>query len=67
MSLKHHKLIPLLPVEHSGTPHNVWDRWIELYGLELGAFYPVADTENGRIGIMMAHEASYPEMRVGWR
>ena len=30
--LRHHKLVPLLPVEHSVTPHNVWDRWIELYG-----------------------------------
>src|ERR1700755_2264314 len=33
--LKHHKLVPLLPVEHSVTPHNVWDRWIELYGHDL--------------------------------
>ena len=32
--LRHHKLVPLLPVEHSVTPHNVWDRWIELYGRE---------------------------------
>ena len=63
--LKHHKLVPLLPVEHSVTPHNVWDRWIELYGRELSAFYPVADTEIGRIGIMMANEASYPENARG--
>lgn len=63
--LKHHKLVPLLPVEHSVTPHNVWDRWIELYGRELDAFYPVADTEIGRIGIMMANEASYPENARG--
>ena len=63
--LRHHKLVPLLPVEHSVTPHNVWDRWIELYGRELDAFYPVADTEIGRIGIMMANEASYPENARG--
>jgi predicted amidohydrolase len=63
--LKHHKLVPLLPVEHSVTPHNVWDRWIELYGRDLDAFYPVADTEIGRIGIMMANEASYPENARG--
>jgi Carbon-nitrogen hydrolase len=30
--LRHHKLVPLLPVEHSVTPHNVRHRWIELYG-----------------------------------
>ena len=63
--LKHHKLVPLLPVEHSVTPHNVWDRWIELHGHDLKAFYPVADTEIGRIGIMMANEASYPENARG--
>ena len=63
--LKHHKVVPLLPVEHSVTPHNVWDRWIELYGYDLDAFYPVADTEIGRIGIMMANEASYPENARG--
>ena len=63
--LTHHKLVPLLPVEHSVTPHNVWDRWIELYGHNLDAFYPVADTAIGRIGIMMANEASYPENARG--
>jgi hypothetical protein len=45
--LRHHKVVPLLPVEHSVTPHNVWDRWIELYGRNLDAFYPVADTFGG--------------------
>ncbi|NNM96088.1 MAG: hydrolase [Candidatus Dormibacteraeota bacterium] len=63
--LKHYKLAPLHPVEHSVTPHNVWDRWIELYGSGLDAFYPVADTSIGRIGIMMANEASYPENARG--
>lgn len=63
--LRHHKVVPLLPVEHSLTPHNVWDRWIELYGRTLDAFYPVADTAIGRIGTMMANEASYPENARG--
>jgi predicted amidohydrolase len=63
--LKHHKLVPLLPVEHSMTPHNVWDRWVELYGASLDSFYPVVDTEIGRLGIMMANEGSYPENARG--
>jgi predicted amidohydrolase len=63
--LRHHKLVPLLPVEHSVTPHNVWDRWVELYGSGLDAFYPVVDTEIGRLGIMMANEGSYPENARG--
>ena len=63
--LRHHKIVPLLPVEHSVTPHNVWDRWIELYGRNLDAFYPVADTEIGRLGFLMANEGSYPENARG--
>ena len=55
--LRHHKVVPLLPVEHSVTPHNVWDKWIELYGRNLDAFYPVADTEIGR--------GPYPHPHVG--
>ena len=63
--LRHHKVVPLLPVEHSVTPHNVWDKWIELYGRGLDAFYPVADTEIGRLGFLMANEGSYPENARG--
>jgi predicted amidohydrolase len=63
--LRHHKLVPLLPVEHSMTPHNVYDRWVELYGETLDAFYPVAETEIGRLGVMMANEGSYPENARG--
>jgi predicted amidohydrolase len=58
-------VVPLLPVEHSVTPHNVWDKWIELYGRNLDAFYPVADTEIGRLGFLMANEGSYPENARG--
>ncbi len=63
--LRHHKVVPLLPVEHSVTPHNVWDKWIEPYGHSLDAFYPVADTDVGRLGFLMANEGSYPENARG--
>jgi predicted amidohydrolase len=63
--LKHHKLATLYPVEHSMTPHDVWDRWIELYGRTLDAFFPVADTEIGRLAVLMANEGSYPENARG--
>jgi predicted amidohydrolase len=63
--LKHHKVATLYPVEHSVVPHDVWDRWVELYGESLDAFYPVADTAIGRLGIMMANEGSYPENARG--
>src|SRR5258707_13456001 len=63
--LRHHKVVPLLPVEHSVTPHNVWDRWIELYGRTLDAFYPVAETEIGRLGFLLANQGSDPENAGG--
>ena len=59
--LKHYKVSPLFPVEHSVCPHDVYDWWIERYGRTLEAFWPVVDTEIGRLGVMMANEGSYPE------
>lgn len=59
--LRHYKASPLFPVEHSVCPHDIFDWWVERYGLTLDAFWPVADTEIGRLGIMMANEGSYPE------
>jgi len=59
--LRHYKLTPLYPVEHSVCPHDVYDWWIDRYGRTLDAFWPVVDTEIGCMGIMMANEGSYPE------
>src|SRR6266446_829504 len=59
--LRHYKVSPLFPVEHSVCPHDVYDWWVEKYGKTLEAFWPVVDTEIGRLGIMMANEGSYPE------
>ena len=61
MILKHYKVSPLFPVEHSVCPHDIYDWWVEKYGRTLDAFWPVVDTEIGRLGIMMANEGSYPE------
>ena len=59
--LQHYKVSPLFPVEHSMCPHDVYDWWVEKYGQSLQTFWPVVDTEIGRLGIMMANEGSYPE------
>src|SRR5215813_8516979 len=63
--LRHRKNSPLFPVEHSVCPHDVWDKWIELHGRSLDAFFPVADTDIGKIGVCMANEGSYPELIRG--
>lgn len=59
--LQHYKVSPLFPVEHSVCPHDIYDWWVEKYGRNLDAFWPVVDTDIGRLGIMMANEGSYPE------
>ena len=59
--LQHHKVSSLLPCERSVSPHDLWDWWVEKYGRTLQAFWPVADTAIGRMGIMMAMEGNYPE------
>ena len=59
--LKHYKISALLPCERSISPHDVFDWWVEKYGRTLQAFWPVADTAIGRLGIMMAMEGNYPE------
>lgn len=61
---KHYKL-QVFAREHSTVPHDVWDKWIELYGEGLDAFFPVTDTEIGRIGCIICMEGSYPETARG--
>jgi predicted amidohydrolase len=42
------------------TPHDVWDRYLERYGLE--GVFPVADTAIGRLGAIASEEILYPEI-----
>lgn len=49
------------------VPHDVFDRWIEVKGNgnPMDALYPVADTEIGRIGMIICMEGGYPEVGRG--
>ncbi|MEW5920096.1 MAG: nitrilase-related carbon-nitrogen hydrolase [Bacillota bacterium] len=49
---------------HSAVPADVWSRWLELYGYNLDACYPVAETEIGCIGTLSCMEGS-PEAARG--
>lgn len=42
------------------TPHDVWDRYLDVYGLE--AVFPVADTPLGRLAAIASEEILYPEV-----
>lgn len=48
--------------ERSCTPHDVYDRWVELFGDGLEAFYPVyRSPEIGNIGTICCSDGEYPE------
>lgn len=48
--------------EHSCTPHDVYDRWTELFGDGVEAFYPVYRSPViGNIGTICCSDGEYPE------
>lgn len=48
--------------ERSCTPHDVYDRWVEVFGDGLEAFYPVLKTDDiGNIGTICCSDGEYPE------
>jgi len=48
--------------ERSCTPHDVYDRWVEIYGDDVDAFYPVLKTDDiGNIGTICCSDGEYPE------
>ncbi len=61
----HQKNIVLF-VEHSTTPHDVYDAWVEKYGDGLDAFFPVARTPIGNIAGSVGVEGAFPESYRGF-
>jgi predicted amidohydrolase len=48
--------------ERSCVPHDVYDRWVELFGDGIDAFYPVLRTDDiGNIGTICCSDGEYPE------
>jgi beta-ureidopropionase len=48
--------------ERSCTPHDIYDRWVELFGDRIDAFYPVLHTPDiGSIGTICCSDGEYPE------
>ena len=48
--------------ERSCMPHDVYDRWVELFGDGIDAFYPVLKTDDiGNIGTICCSDGEYPE------
>jgi predicted amidohydrolase len=47
------------------VPHDVWDDWVKIQGDGLNAFFPVVETEIGKIGCAVCMERGYPEVARG--
>ena len=48
--------------EHSTVPHDVYSRWVEVFGDGIDAFYPVLRTPDiGVIGTICCSDGEYPE------
>jgi predicted amidohydrolase len=45
---------------HTPTPHDVWDRYLDIYGYE--GVFPVANTEIGVLAPIASEEILYPEI-----
>ncbi len=54
--LRYRRLISL----SAPTPYDVWDRYLEVYGLD--KVFPVADTPIGRLAAIASEEIQYPEI-----
>ncbi len=54
-----------IEAQWSTVPHDVWDDWVKTYGKDLNSFYPVVDTEIGKLGCAVCMERGYPEVTRG--
>jgi predicted amidohydrolase len=57
----YHKFTPAAHWELSVSPHDVYDFYVEKYGDSLSSFFPVTETEIGKIGTNICMDGHYPE------
>lgn len=60
-----HRKHVVFTIEHSTTPHDVYDQWVMMFGEGLDAFFPVARTEIGNIGACICMDGNFPETARG--
>jgi len=64
--LKHHKLIETRTFGAGSTaPGDAYDWFVDKFGDGLDAFFPVADTELGKVGFLICGEGQYAEISRG--
>jgi predicted amidohydrolase len=60
-----HRKNVVFTLEHTTTPHDVYDQWVQMFGTGLDSFFPVARTPIGNIGANICMEGNFPEMARG--
>lgn len=67
--LKYRKLYPAIflpgPRSCRVSPHDVYDEYIKKYGKGLNTFFPVVDTEIGKLGYLICTDGFFPEVARG--
>lgn len=64
--LKHHKLVETRTGGAGSTaPGDAYDWFVDKFGDGLDAFFPVVDTELGKMGFVICGEGTYPEISRG--
>lgn len=58
---KYRKITTATHYELSVSPHDLYNRWIERYGDSLASFFPVTETEIGRLGTITCMDGHFPE------
>lgn len=58
---KYRKLTVASHYELSMSPHDIYDEYVEKYGDSLSTFFPVTDTELGKIGTTTCMDGHFPE------
>ncbi len=62
---KYRKAIPAIHAEMAMSPHDLMDRYLELYGKgkdKLATFFPVTETAIGRLGTFICMDGHFPEV-----
>jgi predicted amidohydrolase len=64
--LRHHKVVTSKTGEAASTaPGDAYDWFVKKFGDGLDAFFPVAETEMGKVGFFICGEGMYPEIPRG--
>ena len=58
---KYRKLTVATHYELSLSPHDVYDKYVAMYGDDLSVFFPVTETEIGKLGTITCMDGHFPE------